>query len=241
MPSKDTKRARAGPTTCCRRTSTSTTAGRWHAPRGGRYVDTIDPANRISRSRASRTPTRQDAGAAVAGRAAARSRRGARCTPLERAARCARRRRSCASNARSARDARRAEHRQSGGADGAPTRTIAATGIDYFAGLVTELKGDTIPMGDGHRSTTRFASRWAWCAHRRVQPSADVRRGEDRRAARGRQHDRRQAAEQAPLSALQDGRADRRRVSAGRAQRACAAAGSAGRRCRRIRWCGRSR
>ena len=47
---------------------------------------------------------------------------------------------------RRARDARRGEHRQPGRADGA-RREDGGAGIDFFAGLVTELKGDTIPMG----------------------------------------------------------------------------------------------
>ena len=38
---------------------------------------------------------------------------------------------------------------------------MAAASIDYFAGLVTEIKGQTIPMGPKAISTTRCASRWA--------------------------------------------------------------------------------
>jgi betaine-aldehyde dehydrogenase len=37
---------------------------------------------------------------------------------------------------------------------------ISAAYMEYFAGLVTEIKGDTIPIGPA-RSITRCASRWA--------------------------------------------------------------------------------
>ena len=118
---------------------------------------------------------------------------------------------------------------------------IAAAGIEYFAGLVTEIKGETIPMGDGSVQLHGARAARRGRAHRRVQPSADVRGGEDRRAAGRRQHDRHQAAGAGAAVGAQDGRADRRRLPAGRRQRARRAARSADRRCRRIRWCARSR
>ena len=119
---------------------------------------------------------------------------------------------------------------------------IAAAGIEYFAGLVTEIKGQTIPMGPGLFNYTLREPLGVVRADRRVQPPADVRRGEDRRAARRRQHDRHQgAASRRRCPRYQDGGTDRRRVPARGRQRAGRRARNADRRCRRIRWCARSR
>ena len=53
---------------------------------------------------------------------------------------------------------------------------ISAAYMDYFAGLVTEIKGDTIPIGAGHAELHAARAARRHRAHRRVQSSAAVRR-----------------------------------------------------------------
>ena len=67
---------------------------------------------------------------------------------------------------------------------------ISAGYMEYFAGLVTEIKGDTIPIGAGTLNYTLREPLGVVGAHRRVQPSAALHRGQVRRAARRRQHAR---------------------------------------------------
>ena len=58
---------------------------------------------------------------------------------------------------------------------------IAATSLEYFAGLVLELKGDTIPMGEGALSTyapeERSAIRELWRWRGGVGPAVTTARG----------------------------------------------------------------
>ncbi len=46
--------------------------------------------------------------------------------------------------------------------------------IDFYAGLVTEIKGDTVPMGEGRRQHHRARTARSVRADRRVQSPADV-------------------------------------------------------------------
>ena len=67
---------------------------------------------------------------------------------------------------------------------------ISAGYMDYFAGLVTEIKGDTIPIGAGTLNYTLREPLGVVVPHRRVQSSVAVHRRQMRRAAGRRQHAR---------------------------------------------------
>ena len=121
------------------------------------------------------------------------------------------------------------------------TRRVAATGIEYFAGLVTEIKGATIPMGPGNlnytlREPLGVVARIVAYNHplmfAAVKIGAPLAAGNTVIV---------KAPEQAPLSALQNGGADRRRVSAGRVQRAGRRQGVRAGASARIRSCAKSR
>ena len=88
---------------------------------------------------------------------------------------------------------------------------IAATGLEYFAGLVTEIKGQTIPMGPGSlnytlREPLGVVARIV--AYNHPLMFAAVKIGAPLAAG----NTRRQGARQAPLAALK-WPSDRRRVS----------------------------
>ena len=120
--------------------------GAWHAPRSGNYVDTIDPAKDAPIARVAHADE-QDADAAI--RAAHRAFRAwSAMRPLERAERL----RAAAAILRDNAEALAMLDAMNTGnpvAQMVADAKIAAQGIEYFAGLVTELKGDTIPMGPG--------------------------------------------------------------------------------------------
>ena len=119
--------------------------GKWHKPRGG-YVDTCNPADGASLGPCAEADA-QDVDAAV--RAAHQAfREWRRTKPLERAAALKRISRVLLDHAEELAllDAANC---------GNPVREmlsdvrVAAMQLEYFAGLATELKGETIPMGDG--------------------------------------------------------------------------------------------
>ena len=120
--------------------------GQWHAPRAGRYVDTIDPAHDRPIARVAHADADDAAAAIEAAHAAfpAWSRK----TPLERAELL----RQAAAILRDNAEALAMLDAMNTGnpvAQMVADARIAAQGIEYFAGLVTELKGRTIPMGPG--------------------------------------------------------------------------------------------
>jgi betaine-aldehyde dehydrogenase len=119
--------------------------GRWHPPRGG-YADTLNPATGASLGPVA-DANAQDVEAAVqAAQAGFQAWR--RVKPLERAARL----KEFAAVLRAhATDLAMLDALNGGN----PVREMrndvmaAAASIDYCAGLVTEVKGETVPMGDG--------------------------------------------------------------------------------------------
>ena len=111
------------------------------------------------------------------------------------------------------------EWRQSGGRDDARRARGRARSSNTSPGLAGEVKGETIPMGDGAVNMTLREPFGVVRADRRVQPSADVHGGEDGRAARRRQHGDHEAAAAGAAVGVPDDGAHRRRRAAGRAQR----------------------
>jgi betaine-aldehyde dehydrogenase len=119
--------------------------GRWHAPREGEYVETLNPANGRVIARVAHAGA-DDAGAAIEAAHEA-FRTWGRTAPLDRAARL-----------RDAAQVLRAEAEALAMLDALNTGNpvaqmvadarMAAQAMEYFAGLVTEVKGETIPMGN---------------------------------------------------------------------------------------------
>src|SRR5262245_22554109 len=118
--------------------------GKWHEPKAGKYADALNPGTGESLGRvADGTADDVDAAVAAAKRAYKEWRR---VPPLERAKLLKKIAEVLRNNA--------AELAMIDAADcGNPVAemisdaTIAAAQIEFFAGLVTEMKGDTIPMG----------------------------------------------------------------------------------------------
>ena len=134
--------------------------GQWHAPRGGEYVDDDQSRQWIRSIAKVAHASAEDAGAAIVAAHKA-FRAWARCG-------AARARRACCKDAAQVlRDEAEALAMLDALNTGNPcrrwwpTRRSPRQAIEYFAGLVTEVKGETIPMGR-RCSTTRCASRWAW-------------------------------------------------------------------------------
>jgi betaine-aldehyde dehydrogenase len=117
--------------------------GAWHEPSSGRFDETLNPSTGQPLARVA-VGNAADVDAAVA--AAARGFAEWRAIlPLERG-RMLRRGRSAAAECGRAGDDRRRQLRQSG-ARNDQRRDDAAAQLDFFAGLVTEAKGASIPMG----------------------------------------------------------------------------------------------
>ena len=118
--------------------------GRWHAPKDGRYVDTLNPGTGASLGRVADCGTADMDAAIAAAKAAFREWR--RVPPLERARILKRVAQILRENA--------GELAMIDAADcGNPVKEmladaqIAAAQMEFFAGLVTEVKGASIPMG----------------------------------------------------------------------------------------------
>ena len=125
--------------------------GRWHPPLSGRYVETINPANAEAIARVA------DAGAADAEAAILAAQQAfdawRRTKPLARAAML----KEAASILREhAEELAMLDALNTGNpvAEMVSDARIAAGSIEYFAGLVTEIKGETIPMGEGNFNYT---------------------------------------------------------------------------------------
>jgi betaine-aldehyde dehydrogenase len=119
--------------------------GQWHRPQGG-YVDTLNPATGESLGPAAEANAADvDAAAQAAHQAFPEWRK---LKPLERAARL----KQVAAVLRAhAEEFALLDAANCGNpvAEMMRDAQIAAIQIEYFAGLVTEVKGDTVPMGDG--------------------------------------------------------------------------------------------
>ena len=108
--------------------------------------------------------------------------------------------------------------------NGSPLREMrrdigtSTTQLRYFAGLALQLRGQTIPVGEAPRLHAAPAVRRRR-PHRPVQPPADVRRDEDRRAAGGGQHRRAQALRAHVALGARARRRPRRDLPARRRQR----------------------
>ena len=125
--------------------------GDWHRPVSGAYVETINPANGKAIAKvASANAADAEAAILAAHRAFATWRK---LKPLERAAMM-----------KEAATILRAHTEEFAMLDALNTGNpvaemvidarVAANSLDYFAGLVTEIKGETIPMGDGNFNYT---------------------------------------------------------------------------------------
>ena len=130
---------------CCQGCRDLYYGGKWHKPRGG-YVDTCNPADGASLGPCAEADGQDVDAAARAAHQAFREWR--RTKPLERAAALKKISRVLLDHAEELAllDAANC---------GNPVREmlgdvrVAAMQLEYFAGLATELKGETIPMGDG--------------------------------------------------------------------------------------------
>ena len=120
--------------------------GAWHAPKSGRYVETSSPANGEILAKVGEGTAADAEGAIAAAKSAFKGWK--RTPPLERAKALRRIAQIIRDNAE--------ELALLDAADGGnPAKemlgdaTVAAAFHDFFAGLVTEMKGDSIPMGPG--------------------------------------------------------------------------------------------
>ena len=107
---------------------------------------------------------------------------------------------------------------------------VAAAQTEFFAGLVTEMKGASVPMGPDVVNFSVREPRGVVGAHHPVQPPVHVLRGQVGRAARGRQHRGGEAARAVAALLAAPRRADRRHPAARRVQRRARRQGSAARR-----------
>ena len=107
---------------------------------------------------------------------------------------------------------------------------VAAAQTEFFAGLVTEMKGASIPMGPDAVNFSVREPRGVVGAHHPVQSSVHVLRGQVRGAACRRQHRDREAARAVAALLAAARRTDRRHPAARRVQRGARRQGSAVRR-----------
>ena len=189
--------------------------GKWQKPKSSRYVDTINPGTGESLGKVV-DGSAGDAEAAIAA-AKAGFKEWRRVPPLERAKML----RKIADVLRRNGD----ELAMIDAADcGNPYAEMvrdaqaAAAQIDFYAGLVTEMKGASIPMGpDAVNFSVREPLRRRR-PHHSVQPSVHVRRRQVGGAARRRQHRRDETARAGAAVVAAAGRADRRHPAAGRVE-----------------------
>lgn len=120
--------------------------GEWHAPRTGRYLDTINPA--LGEPIASIADAGEEDAAAAIHTAHAAFESWRRVKPLERATLL---KKAAAILRANAEELAMVDALNTGNpvAEMVSDAQVAAAGMEYFAGLVTEIKGDTIPMGEG--------------------------------------------------------------------------------------------
>ncbi len=189
--------------------------GKWHAPKDGRYVDTISPGTGESLGKVADAACADMEAAIAAAKAAFKEWR--RVPPLERASILKRVAQILRENA--------GELAMIDAADcGNPVgemvadATIAAAQMEFFAGLVTEMKGASIPMGP---DVVNFSVREPRGVVGRIIPfnhPVHVLRRQIRRCARRRQHHRREAAGAGAAVVAASCRIVRRAVPARRVQ-----------------------
>ncbi|WP_372658637.1 aldehyde dehydrogenase family protein [Hydrogenophaga sp.] len=125
--------------------------GQWHEPRAGQYADTLNPAYNEVIAQAPVADADDVDGAVRAAHAAFATWR--KVTPTDRG----RLLRKAASALREHADELATLDALNTGNPFSMLRGdagMAADGLDYFAGLATEIKGETIPMGDNHLNYT---------------------------------------------------------------------------------------
>ena len=125
--------------------------GAWHVPKANTYVETINPGNGAAIAAVASADADDVELAVQAAHAAFVQWR--RLKPLERAGML----RHAASVLRThAEELATLDSLDTGNpvAEMVRDAAIAAAGIEYFAGLVTEVKGETIPMGENHLNYT---------------------------------------------------------------------------------------
>ena len=175
-------------------------AGKWQKPKLDRYIDTISPGTGESLGKVVDGSAADIDAAIAAAKAAFREWR--RVPPLERAKMLRAHRRRPAQERRRARDDRRRRLRQPSKPRWCATPRSGAAQIDFFAGLVTEMKGASIPMGpDAVNFSVREPLRRGR-AHHPVQPSLHVRAGKSAAPLAAGNTIVVKPPEQAPLSSL---------------------------------------
>src|SRR5258706_9667843 len=125
--------------------------GAWHAPKSGRYVDTLNPALDEPIARVADASAEDAEAAILAAHDAFEGWRALK--PLQRGDIL----RAAAKILRDhAEELAMLDAMNTGNpvAEMVADARVAATGIEYFAGLVTEIKGATIPMGPGNLNYT---------------------------------------------------------------------------------------
>ena len=190
--------------------------GAWHAPKSGREADTINPGTGESLGKVADAGAADVDAAVAAAKAAFKEWRNV--LPLERAKMLRRIAEVLRKHAE--------ELAMIDAADcGNPVREmvsdamIAAAQIEFFAGLVTEMKGNSIPMGP---DVVNFSVREPLGVVGRIIPFNHpfmFCAGKIRGAARGRQHGRGEAARAGAALVAAARRADRRHPAARRVQR----------------------
>ena len=125
--------------------------GGWHKPKSGNYVETIDPSTGKGIAKVAEAGAEDVAAGIVAAHKAFRTWR--KVAPLERAALL---RKAASILRKHAEEFATLDAMNTGNPVAQMVRDAAnaAANIDYFAGLVTEVKGQTIPMGDGNFNYT---------------------------------------------------------------------------------------
>ena len=190
--------------------------GAWHAPKSGREADTINPGTGESLGEVADAGAADVDAAVAAAKAAFKEWR--HVLPLERARMLQRIAEVLRKHAR--------ELAMIDAADcGNPVREmvsdamIAAAQTEFFAGLVTEMKGASIPMGPDAVNFSVREPRGVVGAHHPVQSPVHVLRGQVGGAARGGQHRGGEAAGAVAALLAAACRTDRRHPAARRVQR----------------------
>ena len=197
-------------------TATCYYGGAWHAPKSGREADTINPGTGESLGKVADAGAADVDAAVAAAKAAFKEWRNV--PPLERAKML---RRIAEVLRKHAQELAMIDAADCGNpvAEMVSDAMIAAAQIEFFAGLVTEMKGASIPMGPDVVNFSVREPRGVVGAHHPVQPSVHVLRRQVRGAARGRQHRGGEAARAGAALLAAACRADRRHPAARRVQR----------------------
>ena len=190
--------------------------GAWHAPKSGREADTINPGTGESLGKVADAGAADVDAAVAAAKAAFQEWRNV--LPLERAKML---RRIAEVLREHAQELAMIDAADCGNpvAEMVSDAMVAAAQTEFFAGLVTEMKGSSMPMGPGVVNFSVREPRGVVGAHHPVQSSVHVLHRQVGGAARGRQHRGGEAARAVAALLAAAGRADRRHPAARRVQR----------------------